>query len=290
MGRKTPDLDALVTTIQTAMETRATLPAAEMRLARKHLEMLRPRLQALGFEVTSSRIRRPLVTQLLDALDAGFVPMQDLPRRVEGASAKEVKAAVETILSDGRAREVMRVPGPGILLASRANGAVIDPADLATLLRHLANAQRLVKRAVAKSGARSRRAVLRDDVMGPLLAFGNESSPERPTRAPAPRLAVERADVAQRNSVAPLTQTIRGKVENSERPLRVPELLRSLHVDREAGKRALVEGASAGLFGLEPESGMARLAPSDAEWCPAGPQGTFLSWVVARHQKGAPAR
>lgn len=275
------DIDALVSTIQIAMGSHAALPAAKLGPARRHLAALRPRLEALGLEVSSSHVRRPLLAQLLGALEGGFVPAKGLDKRVAGANAKEVKAAIETLIEDGRAREVVRTAGPGFLLALPGSGALIEQGDLAELLRRLANAQRLVKRAIAKRGPRSRTAVLRDDVMGPLVDFDRSTS----VASPAPATA----DGDRRDDHASLAQTIRAQVEGSDRPLRIPELLRSLRIDKEAGKRALLDGASAGLFGLEPESGMARLAPSDAEWCPAGPQGTRLSWVVAR-QKGGLAR
>jgi hypothetical protein len=255
------------------MRSHQALPGAEMRLVRRHLEALRPRLEALGLEVTASQVRRPLLTQVLGALEEGFVPTKDLQKRVAGASAKEVKAAIETLIDDGRAREVIRANGQGLMLAERPGGALMEHAELVELLRHLGNAQRLAKRAISKRGGRSRPAVLRDDVIGPLLGFGRASS-----------------EATRENGKDSLPEAIRARVDTSDRPLRIPELLRSLRVDRETGKRALLEGASAGFFGLEPESGMARLAPADAEWCPAGPQGTRLSWVVPRQHRGTSAR
>lgn len=274
MAKKVVDLDALVATVEAAMRGRAALPAADLRLVRRHLPALRARLEALGLEVTSSQVRRPLLAQLASALDGGFVPAKELEKRVAGASVKEVKAAQRTLVDQGRARDVVRASGAGLVLASQARGLLIEQEDLAELLRHLANAQRLVKRAVAKKGARARPAVLRQDVFQALGDFG--TPPRTPASAPP-------------TDATALSQKIRARAEESALPLRVPELLRSLGADRESGKCALVEGASAGLFGLEPESGMARLTPADADWCPAGPQGTLLSWVVARH-RGAGAR
>lgn len=274
MGKKVVDLDALVATVETAMRGRAALPAADLRLVRRHLPALRARLEALGLEVTSSQVRRPLLAQLASALEGGFVPAKELEKRVAGASATEVKAAQRTLVEQGRALDVVRASGAGLVLATQARGLLIEQEDLAELLRHLANAQRLVKRAVAKKGARARPAVLRQDVLQALCDLG--TPPRTPASAPS-------------TDATALSQKIRARAEESALPLRVPELLRSLGADRESGKCALIEGASAGLFALEPESGMARLTPADADWCPAGPQGTLLSWVVARH-RGAGTR
>lgn len=47
-----------------------------------------------------------------------------------------------------------------------------------------------------------------------------------------------------------------------------------------------MEGVARGLFELEPESGMGRLSPEDAELCFPGPMGTRLSWVRARGHAG----
>jgi len=257
------------------MRGRAALPAADLRLVRRHLPALRSRLETLGFEVTASQVRRPLLGQISSALESGFVPTKALEKLVAGASAKEVKVAQQALVDEGRAREVVRATGPGLVLASQARDLLIEQGDLNELLRHLANAQRLVKRAVAKKGAHARPAVLRQDVLQALFDFG---SPPPAAAASAPT-----------TDTTALSQEIRARAEESALPLRVPELLRSLGADPASGKRALLEGASAGLFGLEPESGMARLTVLDADWCPAGPQGTLLSWVVARH-RGAGAR
>jgi hypothetical protein len=42
---------------------------------------------------------------------------------------------------------------------------------------------------------------------------------------------------------------------------------------------ALLEGYARGWFELQPESSMGRLGPADLALCPAGPEGTRLSWV-----------
>ena len=295
MAKKEPDPDALVALVERTLRDRAALPAAELRAVRRHLGELRPRLEALGLEVTASQVRQPLATQLRGALAAGGVGAPALLKRVAGASAKEARAALEQLVVDGAVREVVRSSGTTLVLASKSGAdgdedALIPPLRIDELLRRLAEAQKLLKRASAKKGKRARPWVHHDDVLGPLLAFARSTpSAISPDAASASAPLPPAAGSAGFAGSASIARAIRARAEQSALPLRIPELLRALGVDKESGKRALLEGASAGLFGLEPESGMARLAPLDASWCPDGPQGTLLSWVVAR-QKGAIAR
>ncbi len=265
MAKPPIDVEGLLARAVASLEVHAALPAVELRAIRKHLPALRPRLEALGFEV-GTQVRRPLRTQLESLMAAGFVPRKGIEKRVAGATGREVKAALQVLVEQGQIREIVRVVGPGFMSAANAV-AFIEQGELAELLRRLANAQKLVKRAVAKKGATSRPALVREELAAPLRAFldGNGDS-----------LPPARAD---------LTQAIHAQVAASARPLRVPDVLRALGAGPDAGKRALLAGASAGMYGLEPESGMARLGAEEAVWCPEGPQGTRLSWIVAREER-----
>ncbi|NOU27076.1 MAG: hypothetical protein HOO96_04135 [Polyangiaceae bacterium] len=264
MAKPPVDVEGLVARVVASLEVHAALPAAELRAIRKHLPALRPQLEERGFEV-GTQVRRPLRAQLESLIADGFVPLKGIEKRVAGATAREVKAALQSLVDEGRLREVVRVVGPGFMSTAKA-AAFIEQADLAELLRRLGNAQRLVKRAIAKKGAKSRPALIREELAEPLRTFldGHTDAPVRATG---------------------LTQAIHAQVAASARPLRVPDVLRALGVGPDAGKRALLEGASAGMYGLEPESGMARLGSEDAAWCPEGPQGTRLSWIVAREER-----
>lgn len=263
--------EVLIAQVEAALEAHAALPAAQLRGVKRHLPALRERLLALGFEVTTT-VRRPLAGQLLAALAGGFVPVKGLEKRVLGATAKEVKATLDALVESEQVCEVVRPSGPGVMLASAAGGVVLAQDELASLLRELTAAQRLVKRALAKKkGAKSRACLLPDDLGLARLRERGAVTKERGTGS---------EDATIKNGELP--RAIRARLGEGARPLRVPEVLRALGVSAEDGKRALLEGASAGLYGLEPESGMARLAPDDAAWCPAGPGGTLLSWIVAR--------
>ncbi len=286
---KAVDLDALLAQIEATLATHAALPATQLRAVKRHLPALRERLEARGLEV-SANVRRPLAAQLLAALEAGFTPLKGIEKRVAGATPREVKVALQGLVDDGRARDVVRPSGPGVMLTATAESLTIPHDEVAALLRQLVAAQRLLKRAVPKRGGRSAPAVLRED-----LALARFVTPLAPLAPLAPRASVDAnatsaaarpTDAAETSA---LSQTIRAHVAESTRPIRVPDLLRALGIGAEAGKRALLAGASAGLFGLEPESGMARLAPDEALWCPEGPQGTRLSWIVAREPR-APQR
>lgn len=265
MAKPPVDVEGLVARVVASLEVHAALPAADLRAIRKHLPLLRPQLEALGFEV-GTQVRRPLRAQLESLTAGGFVPLKGIEKRVAGATGREVKATLQALVDEGRLREVVRVVGPGFMSTANAS-AFIEQADLAELLRRLGNAQRLVKRAIAKKGAKSRPALVREELAEPLRAFldGHGDTPVR--------------------AGADLTRAIHAQVAASARPLRVPDVLRALGVGPDAGKRALLEGASAGMYGLEPESGMARLGSEEAAWCPEGPQGTRLSWIVAKEAR-----
>lgn len=279
MAKPTASPEVLVAQVEAALVDRAALPPAALRALKRHLPALRERLEALGFEVTST-VRRPLSAQLLGALEGGPLPVKGLERRVAGATAKEVKATLEALVGSGQACEVVRPSGPCVMLASAARGRVLSHDELAGLLRELTAAQRLVKRALAKKrGAPGRAVILPDDLgLARLRGRGGEAAAPR-SEAPA----------VESRGPGDASRAIRARLGEDARPQRVPEVLRALGLSPEAGKRALLEGAAAGLFGLEPESGMARLAAEDAAWCPEGPQGTRLSWIVARRE-GSVAR
>ena len=278
MAKPTASPEVLVAQVEAALVDRAALPPAALRALKRHLPALRERLEALGFEVTST-VRRPLAAQLLAALEGGSLPVKGLERRVAGATAKEVKATLDGLVGSGQLCEVVRPSGPCVMLASAARGRVLTHDELAGLLRELTAAQRLVKRALAKKrGAPGRAVILPDDLsLARLRGRGGEAAPRPTPEAPA----------VESRGPGDASRAIRARLGEDPRPQRVPEVLRALGLSPDAGKRALLEGAAAGLFGLEPESGMARLAAEDAAWCPEGPQGTRLSWIVARRDGSA---
>lgn len=268
-AKKPVDTDALLLRVDELIERHGAVPRHEWSSLRRHLPALRPQLHARGYEVGST-VRRPLEEQLLQLVDQGFVPQKGIEKRLSGATAKEAKEATQRLIARGEAVVVMREAGLGVIRKS-SDGRVAH--DLDEILRCLTNAQRLVRRARSKRGGCG---VLREDLVRPLSRWmnGAHEEDERATRSDADRLEET------------LAQEIRRRLRADSHPIHVPALLRSVGASAEAGKRALLAAAARGVIALEPESGMGRLSPEDAEWCPIGPMGTRLSWIVGRGEKG----
>jgi hypothetical protein len=263
------DLEGVLARVEELVAAHGAVPPAELRPLRRHLPALAPRLRAKGYEVGST-VRRPLASQLLALVQRGVVPQKGIERRVAGASAREVKVAIERLVASGEIAAVVRDVGPGI---APAGSDVISGAELELFHRRLVQVERLVRRARARArgAARSQVApgVLREDVLV-MLGPPQEASDAPPGAAQSGAL------------VDALSREIRRRMTADARPIRVPDVLRAVGGPTEAAKRALLDGAARGLFELEPESGMGRLSREDAALCPTGPMGTLLSWIVAR--------
>jgi hypothetical protein len=244
-----------------------------MKLFRAHLAELRPHLVARGLEVGST-VRQPLAGQILALASQGFVLAKGLDRRVAGATAREVKETVESLVGKRVLLRVVRESGPGF---SPAVEQVLDHDEIQALLRKTLKLQKLLKSAASKKGTGL--GVLVADVRACVDAW-----------LPDPMMSIGQSKVDSPSNLGgseALAREIARRVREMRVPTRVPELLRALGVPPEAGKRALLDGASRGLFDLEPESGLGRLSREDAELCPSGPMGTRLSWVRVREQQGA---
>ena len=278
MARTKPpvDVDALLLRVDELVQQHGAVPRSEWASFRRHLSALMPGLTARGYEVGST-IRRPLEAQLLGLADQGFVPTKAIEKRISGATAREAREAAQRLVSRRELVVVMREGGIGFVRSS-SEGRVAR--DLDELLRCLTLAQRLVRRARGKGGGCG---VLREDIAAQLARWTSSiedhtatlTSPERAERA-------ERAEVIDEV----IDREIRRRLRADHHPIHVPDLLRSVGASAEAGKRALLAAAARGAIALEPESGMGRLSGEDAEWCPVGPMGTRLSWIVGRGSKG----
>jgi len=265
------DAEALVSRAESFVGSHGAVPKAELKMFRPHLGVLTPLLVERGLEVGST-IRRPLADQLLALADAGPFSARGLERHVAGATSREVRAAVDSLVAAGRLLPVVREAGPAFASAA---APVLDHADVRELLTQV---QRIVR--LLKTAARGNRRVLQGDVGG--LVVGDHGRrhfgpPGRPAERGAPVVRVSDE----------LVQEIARRLHGVPAPVHVPALLRSLGLTAAAGQRALLAGVATGLFELEPESGMARLSPEDAALCPRGPMGTHLSWVRARLPRGA---
>jgi len=257
-----------------------------MKAFRPHLAELRPRLSARGIEVGST-IRLPLEKQILDLAENGFVAAKGLDRKLAGATAREVKEAVDALAGKHVLVRIVRESGPGLVQPS---APVLEHNEIQELLRATAKLQKLLKAARPNRGVRP--SVLRVDVEALVRMDRSEDAPRGSSDDRAGALSTPRATPTggagtEAGGSEALAQEIARRVRATSLPMRVPDLLRGMGLGAEAGKRALLDGASRGLFDLEPESGMGRLSREDAELCPPGPMGTRLSWVRARVQAGA---
>lgn len=259
-AKKPVDLGELVDRAAAFVAAHGAVPRAEMRAFRPHLAELEPRLVARGLEVGAT-IRRPLESQLMALASEGFVAEKALDRRLFGASARDVKAAVAALVSKGALVRVVRESGVGLVTT---DAALLSREEVRRLLARAAALQKLLRKAHAKRGKEL--GVLDADVRAHLASWLPEPS----------------MDAGEE-----LTREIARRVRGASVPTRVPDLLRALGVSPELGKRALLDGVARGLFDLEPESGMGRLTVDDAELCPPGPMGTRLSWIRAREHQGA---
>lgn len=261
------DLESLAARAVAIVTAHGAVPRSEIRAFRPHLEPLRPLLLAAGVEVGATTIRRPLSQQISELVRAdAFVATKGLEKRVQGANAREVAAAIDALVAAKALVRVLRESGPGL---AQAASDVLEGDDLSDLRRRMARLQKLLKTSTTK-----KMPLLLSDVealIGP------------------PSAATKHAGPVALGGGHELVDAIARRVVATKLPMRVPDLLRALGAPLEEAKRALVDGARRGLFDLEPESGMGRLSPDDARLCPVGPMGSRLSWVRARAVAGAKA-
>lgn len=280
MGRKTAiDPAAATSEICAAMAHVAALSRAQMTKYRAVLPGIADDLRARGFEVAAV-VRVPLDRQLAAALatsPAGLSAAQ-LGKTVVGGSAAEAKRALTTMLRNGDALEVEQLDQRVIVAASQRTNAWLDAAAQVEYGKALTRELRRIKLASkSKLGTSAPKPFF---VMGlqPLAsATGYQPAPQLGT-APTPSLNAD----ATAAEVALAVRALAAHVQGHLGPIHVPPLLRSLGVPQAIAQSALLAGARAGLFDLEPESGMARLASDDAAWCPIGPGQTRLSWLMPK--------
>jgi hypothetical protein len=248
------------------------------------LPLIADALQAKGFEVAPV-VRVPLLRQLVKALataPAGLTVVQ-LSKSVVGGSAVEAKRAVLSLLRDGDAIEVEHLASRVIVAASHRTAGWLDTAAQHEYGQALARELRRIKQAAkSKLGTSAPNPLF---VMGlPPLGSRSTSTTLQPRFATPPGGATNPTDgtPATTAEIAQALHALAAQVHGQYSPIHVPALLRSLGVPQAIAHSALLAGAKAGLFDLEPESGMARLAAEDAAWCPIGPGQTRLSWLMPK--------
>lgn len=279
MPRRAPvDLDALMDRACELARTHGGVPRAQMKTFRPHLAELGPRLIERGLEIGTT-IRVPLETQLLALAEKGFVPLKGLDRKLSGANARDTKLVVEGLVANGKLAWVVRDAGVGVVTPSTAR---LEASEVQTLLVTTTKLAKLLK-----SAARAKKGLLHADVATFASVFVDSAATS--PRGPSPPRARTDSHTAPSPtpSGADLVQEILRRIRGAAMPTHVPALLRSMGLDADSGRRALLDGVARGLFELEPESGMGRLSREDADLCPPGPMGTRLSWVRARNLQGA---
>lgn len=220
-------------------------------------------LAKLGFELTKSAVRKPVLEQLKQAFaDGAFIPLKRVAAHALGATPPEAKRAALALVASGAAQLVLRGKEEVLVPAS---AGVLSRKELTELE---AFAKNISKAARAKNGLSLLRADLGDAVARAL--------PAGPS-APAVRVEKKPADPALSSVLSAVDATRDEQTGLSFVPAVVARLQPSLSSD--AARDALLKAANSGLLELRPEGGINRLSAEELAQCPPGPQGTRLSWA-----------
>lgn len=215
-----------------------------------------------GFERTKSGLRVPLATQLQNAVAHGaLVSLSALPSHVLGATKAELKAAVKAALGKGIVVRVLRGPAESIVAVG---AAVLTPQAVDALAAQLGGVLKSLEKARKSGGLTLLSADVRAGLEQALHAL--------PT---APKKLLPVADL---ESVLQTVDSVRdSKTGLSFIPHVVAQLSKTM--SEKAATEALLKAAATDLLELRPEGGLARLSQAELALCPAGPQGTRLSWA-----------
>lgn len=287
--------DVALAEISASLAEQPALSRAQMAKYRGVLGAIREPLQQRGFDV-GAVVRVPLAKQVLALLESApqGIPVPALLKQVVGGSAVECKRALTAMLQQGDVVEAEAAHARVIVLARFVGPGWLGTAALAAYAKALQHELRRIKMAAkSKVGATAPKPLLVPELGVPSVAtkldgaahesadLGVWSTVEQ--RAPAaahPSSSI--GGSAGREQDAATLAALTAQMQGESGPLHVPALLRKLGVSVEVAQRVLLAGARAGLYDLEPESGMARLNGDDAVWCPTGPGQTRLSWLMPK--------
>ncbi|HPH66236.1 MAG TPA: hypothetical protein PLF40_10845 [Kofleriaceae bacterium] len=280
--------DVALAEIFASVAEQSALSRAQMAKYRGVLGAIREPLQQRGFDV-GAVVRVPLAKQVLALLESApqGIPVPALLKQVAGGSAVECKRALTAMLQQGDVVEAEAAHGRVIVLARCVGPGWLGGADLAAYAKALQQELRRIKTtAKSKVGATAPKPMLVRELgvasAAVALAVAAHGSAEPASRAAPAQPSQVIGGSAGLDQDAATLAALAAQVRGKPGPLHVPALLRSLGVSVEVAQRALLAGARAGLFDLEPESGMARLSSDDAAWCPPGPGQTRLSWLMPK--------
>jgi hypothetical protein len=224
-------------------------------------------------------IRVPLAKQItrnVAATGRHGVAVARIKTLANGARPGELTAVVVDLLASGELVEVLDVRGS--LLFSRQHAPRVYTADeradvISLLTKQLAVLKKATKSKLGKTA--------------PLPQVTNflPSAPNTVTaHHPASATTLHQRDPADATprprSPTVLDSRLRDLLATQSGPVRVPDLLRQLGTDQATAVALVLAAARRGEVSLEPESGMGRLSSQDAAWCPDGPGGTKLSWLM----------
>jgi hypothetical protein len=267
-ARKRPPLDSNEPTLIDAVE-RAVRSAGAVLLTKLTREKLTPdardellrSVEARGLERTAKAMRVPVEQQILALVQGGArVARKDVPKRVKGATAAEITAAIDKLVRAGRARVVVRTQ---IEVLTGNSERVLGPGDIARLAKLHKELGAALKKVSAKGPPRS---ILREDVAALVAPIQSAALPEE---APASGIR----DIVE--------SEIRRLEDPALKLVRIPDLVRALAGRLSANDvhRALSDAAASGAVELRPEAGSEFLPAEDAILCPPGPRGTVFSYA-----------
>jgi hypothetical protein len=288
--RKAPSADELDERERAVVSWLADAPAlsaTQWRSIKPLMPHLEARLRARGFEVGKT-LRRPLRAQVLSFLEQQpqrYAAKGALQKAIAGANKKELDAALLALVHNGAMVQVIRLKTEGYALAEPTQ--LVSRAELLRVHDALKVTQALLRRALGAKGSKMH--VLQGDLLVRMADGANAAPLPRAARTAhtADATGNGAAKDAQATDLSADAAALQARIFASAVPLRIPDLLRAQGLSPHDGARLLTAGARAGLYMLEPESGMGRLLDHDKPYCIPGPQGTLLTWVsAARHAAG----
>jgi hypothetical protein len=230
--------------------------------------VLTAKLQAEGVEVTKSVLRRPLLTQLRDALGHGaLVPVKSLASHVRGAGGPELKSLVDAAVRDGVAWRVQR---GAVEVLARADVRVLSADEVRALRERLMALSKSLEKVTKNVGLM----FLASDA-SEALAEAMTLLEARREKKESPRLAPHEDAMGALLEAVDSVRDVRTGL--SFVPAVVGRLVPGLSTS--AVWKLLLSAGERELLELRPEGGIGRLSPAELSVCPPGPHGTHLSWA-----------
>lgn len=261
------DITARVTQARAQLETEGAIKLSALGPPAVRAQVAAA-LAATGFELTKSLVRKPLDSQLKQALaDGAFIPLKRAAAHLAGTTASEAQRAALALTKNGTAHLVLR--GKEEVLVP-ANAGVLSRKELAAFD---ALAKVVKKVTTAKNGL----SLLRADLSEALAEVLPPRAPHANSQPAHARGQKNSGDPALSSLLSAVDATRDAQTGLSFVPSIVARLQPSFTSD--AAREALLKAAHSGLLELRPEGGINRLSAEELSLCPPGPQGTRLSWA-----------